>query len=79
MRRDFRIMNHQSIIKFVKKIFSKRIIAKCKDDADYAASLHSQNYIGTVLVISYIIEILLWSCIILNTSYIIGMLWLIQC
>ena len=79
IKRSVSVINHQATTKFVKRIFSDHIVAKSKNDQEWGASQNSENYIGTVLVISYSIEILIWSAIILNTSYIMGMLWLIMC
>ena len=66
-------------MKLIKRQFTDHIVAKCKVDKEYARSTHSQNYIGTVLIISYALKIFVWSCVILNSSYIIGMCWLIMC
>lgn len=78
-KKGFQMLNRQATMKLVKKQFTDHIIAKCKVDKEYARSTHSQNYIGTVLLISYGLKIFVWSCIILNSSYIIGMCWLIMC
>lgn len=73
------MLNYFVIIKLIKKYFSDFIQKRCLEDPIYAKSLHSQNYIGLVLVISFCIKIAVWSIIILNLSYIIGMGWLIMC
>lgn len=52
---------------------------RCQEDQSYANSLHAQNYIGTVLYVSFLNRILFLSIFILNTSYIVGMFWLVMC
>lgn len=77
LKKGITIFDYHTLMKLIKKIFTKHISDKCKTDEKYASDMHGQNYMGVVLNISYALKIFEWSFIILNLSYIVGIFWLI--
>lgn len=64
----------------IKKSFDGYLIERCKVDDEFANNrIESKNNIETILFISYGLKTLQLTVVILNISFILGMLWIIMC
>lgn len=73
------MLDTKKLIIAVKKKFMDHLEQRCHDDPEYANSMFAENYIAIALNITFIIKIALLSLVIMNISYVCGMMWLIMC
>ena len=72
------MFNVNAIMASVKSYFYTYVLERSKNDSRFAQGKHeSNNMIEETLLVSYILKIFRVIIIILNASYLVGMMWLI--
>ena len=78
--RGLKIFNVSTLMDKIKKWFTRRLEKNCKEDPKFANNRDaSLNNIEEILFISYGLKTIYLTIIILNISYVIGMIWIIAC
>jgi hypothetical protein len=78
--KGFKVFNVQKLMKMIKSHLNLALEKRCLWDEDFANNRDkSNNNVESILFISYGLKTLQLTVVILNISYILGMLWIIMC
>jgi hypothetical protein len=78
--KGFKVFNVAKLMKIIKDSFDGYLEKRCLEDPKFANDREgSNNNIETILFISYGLKTLQLTIVILNISYILGMIWIIMC
>lgn len=80
IRKGFKLFDVQKMMNFIKLQFAKIMHKKSQNNKEYAWEKEFRmNYMEETLIISFTLKTIELIILILNTSYILGMLWYILC